>query len=410
VSWLDPILPRHCPTLGYGAYVAYLKGCLSGKAEEASQLKAIWSPFFEGCQVIPTPNGREALWCFLEHAGLQAGDEVLVAAYNYFVVVQILVQRGLVPVFVDIEEDTLCMDPEDLKRKISDKSRLVLATHMFGNPANIEAINAICEENELMLFEDCAHAVGTQFGAQHAGSWGQGALFSFGVYKSVNAFGGGMLVIADTPQSPQIPLETPSYVPRLQGLNESLIRCVVSGLLGPKLHTWVFQPGLAAMEYIYPTVAQKVDPVRNDPDYRFVPGRRASFRPFMTEMLALQLDELESTVEKRRAIVQQVKSELADVDDITFLNEGKHGRANYSYFGVHVPDSDAMAEHLQSQRILSCAHEFYDCSTLPQFSDHHSHCPVAARVNQRLIRLPSYASMGQRDVARLVAGLRTGLA
>ena len=97
------------------------------------------------------------------------------------------------PIFVDVDPKTLCMDKNDLASKITSKSRLVVATHMYGHPANMTAIQAICREEKILLFEDCAHGVGSTHDGRSVGSFGDAALFSFGINKLVSALGGGCL-------------------------------------------------------------------------------------------------------------------------------------------------------------------------------------------------------------------------
>ncbi|HKP76838.1 MAG TPA: DegT/DnrJ/EryC1/StrS family aminotransferase, partial [Longimicrobiaceae bacterium] len=91
--------------------------------------------------LLPTPTGRHALWYFLElcRDRLAPGDEVVVAGYNFYVVVRVLLQWGLKPVFADVEPGTLCLDPEALAARTTGRTRMVVVTHMFGHPADNRA-------------------------------------------------------------------------------------------------------------------------------------------------------------------------------------------------------------------------------------------------------------------------------
>ena len=192
------ILPRHSSCLDLRNYLIYLSSIIVPFGNRSLHMENVWEPLLGPCHITPTPTGRHALWYYLDVAGLKKGDEVLVSAYNFYIVIQLLVQRGLVPKFVDIDPETLCMAPDDLAKKITDKSRLVLVTHMFGNPADINKIALICKDNNILLFEDCAHGIGSYCGEEHVGTESDGSLFSFGIYKIINSFGGGMLVLKNS--------------------------------------------------------------------------------------------------------------------------------------------------------------------------------------------------------------------
>ena len=80
-----------------------------------------------------------------------ASPTILIAAYNYYVVVRLLIQKGMRCVFVDIDPTTLTIDPDDLARKITPASKLVVVTHMFGIPADLETIKRICDDHGLLI-------------------------------------------------------------------------------------------------------------------------------------------------------------------------------------------------------------------------------------------------------------------
>ncbi len=404
-----PVIPRHVPSLNAGDYAAYARPRRPGRADQAEALEALWRSRLGPCRIVPTPTGRQALWEFLDRAGLQDGDEVLVAAYNFYVIVRILLQRQLVPVFVDIEPDTLCMDPADLARKVTTRSRLVLVTHLFGNPADLARITAVCRPHGLLLFEDCAHAVGTMCGGAHAGSRSDGALFSFGIYKIVNTFGGGMLAL---PQGSRAAGQGGARPPAARGpaaFLDTFVRCAVSWLLRPRWHTAILYPVMKFAERFLPGLHRLVYPSGNDPAYRFRLGDRAPFQPFMTAMMARQLGRLERQIERRRDIAARLKTLLVDVPQVRPLNEDRHGRSNLSYLGCYVPDPEASAAYLEREGLLANPHEYYECSSLPQFSEHATPCERAAYAAKHLLRLPNSPAMSDVDVSRLAAALRASV-
>ena len=403
------VLPIHAPSLEWGDYWLYLRSPFTPTRDQALSLNEVWEPLLGPRQIIPTPTGRQALWEFLQLADLREGDEVLVSAYNFYVIVQMLIQRKLVPVFVDIDPETLCMDPKDLLNKLTDRSRLVIVTHLFGHPTDLDRIALVCQEHQLLLFEDCAHAVGTRCGLEHVGTLGDGALFSFGIYKTINTFGGGMLVLRPSSRVQFLQPVISEGAAGLTSAADHVIRCVLSVLLTPRLHTLILYPLMRFAKRFLPGLYELVYPSKNNPNYVFRTGDRAPFKLYMTRMIERQLDALELRIARRRAIIYEIKTRLSGLQEIRVLDEDKHGRANGAYFGLYVPDPEGLARHLETQGILSNPHEYYDCSQLPQFSAYRADCEEAAYAAEHLLRIPNFPSLRDGEVERIVESIRTHL-
>jgi len=138
-------------------------------------------------------SGRSALMAILNSLGLEDNDEVLLQAFTCNTAVNPIIGAGFKPVFVDID-DTLNLDLEDLKRKITSRSKAVMVQHNFGWPAKIEEISKIAKENNLFLIEDCAHSLGANYKGKLCGTFGEAAFFSLGRDKIISSIFGGMAV------------------------------------------------------------------------------------------------------------------------------------------------------------------------------------------------------------------------
>ena len=99
--------------------------------------------------------------------------------------------------FADVDPATFCMDPAALERAITDKTRAVVPTHLYGLPCDMDAILDIAGRHNLAVIEDCAHALGASYRGRPVGTFGDGALFSFQTLKPLNCYGGGMAVVRD---------------------------------------------------------------------------------------------------------------------------------------------------------------------------------------------------------------------
>jgi dTDP-4-amino-4,6-dideoxygalactose transaminase len=126
--------------------------------------------------------------------GLQPGDEVIVPAMTFCATIHAVIHAGAVPVLVDVEPDTFNMDPEQLRRKISPRTRAIMPVHFAGRACNMHALAAIAREHGLKIIEDCAHAIETEFHGQKTGTFGDCGVLSFYSTKNIVTGEGGMVL------------------------------------------------------------------------------------------------------------------------------------------------------------------------------------------------------------------------
>jgi dTDP-4-amino-4,6-dideoxygalactose transaminase len=127
-------------------------------------------------------------------AGLQAGDEVITTAMTFAATVNAIIHAGATPVLVDSEPETMNIDPEQVERKISGKTRAILPVHFAGRPCNMDALCDLARRHGLNIIEDCAHAIETEYRSQKAGTFGNFGCFSFYVTKNLITGEGGMVL------------------------------------------------------------------------------------------------------------------------------------------------------------------------------------------------------------------------
>lgn len=142
-------------------------------------------------------SARSAEMEILKMAAIENRDEVLVQAFTCVAVPNSVLWVGAKPVFVDIDH-TFNMDVEDLEKKITPRSRAIIVQYTFGIPANIKKIKEMAQKHQLLLIEDCAHALGATVDGKLVGNFGDGAFFSFGRDKIISSVFGGMAVIKNT--------------------------------------------------------------------------------------------------------------------------------------------------------------------------------------------------------------------
>ena len=139
-------------------------------------------------------NGTVALHLALVALGIGQGDEVIVPTFTYIASVNAILYCGATPVFVDSLKDTWQVDPEDISKKITKKTKAIMIVHLYGQSCDMDSICKIARNNDLFLVEDCAEAFGTYYKGQHVGSFGDVSTYSFFGNKTITAGEGGMVV------------------------------------------------------------------------------------------------------------------------------------------------------------------------------------------------------------------------
>ena len=147
--------------------------------------------------VLATTSGTASLLLGLLAAGIGEGDEVLVPGYTYVATIGAIVHARAVPVLVEVD-DTLTLDPEDLRRKITNKTRAIVAVHMLGAPCDMDAIGSIAQDHGLVVIEDVCQAAGGTYRGARLGTLGTVGAFSLNRQKILSAGEGGLLVTDDT--------------------------------------------------------------------------------------------------------------------------------------------------------------------------------------------------------------------
>ena len=143
---------------------------------------------------VGVANGTDALQIALRALGLQPGDEVITTPFSFYSAAEVVADLGAVPVFVDIEEDTFNICPKQVEAAITSKTRVLIPVHIFGLPANMDALRSIAQKHNLLIIEDCAQAWGATQDGRAAGSMSEAGTFSFFPTKNLGACGEGGLI------------------------------------------------------------------------------------------------------------------------------------------------------------------------------------------------------------------------
>jgi dTDP-4-amino-4,6-dideoxygalactose transaminase len=145
---------------------------------------------------LATSSGTSALLVSLIALGLKPGDEVIVPAYTFVATYSACIFAGLVPVLAEIDE-SLSLDPDDIEKRITPRTKAILPVHMLGNPCNMDEIMKIAGKHNLLVLEDSCQATGASYKGKKVGTIGNIGAFSLNVFKTINSGDGGLVVTND---------------------------------------------------------------------------------------------------------------------------------------------------------------------------------------------------------------------
>lgn len=143
---------------------------------------------------LATNSGTAALHSAVAAAGAGPGDEVIVPAYTYLASASCILHNGAKPVFADVDAQTFTLDPEDVKKRITQRTRAIMVVHIHGHPAPMDELCEIAREHDLVVIEDCAQANGAEYRGKKVGGIGDIGCMSFQASKQLACGEGGMLV------------------------------------------------------------------------------------------------------------------------------------------------------------------------------------------------------------------------
>lgn len=155
--------------------------------------------------VIPCANGTDALQIALMALGLQPGDEVITPSFTFIATTEVIALLKLTPVFVDVDKETFCIDPKEIEKAITPKTKAIVPVHLYGQCCDMDAIMKIAEKHNLFVVEDNAQAIGADFTfndgtVKKAGTIGHIGCTSFYPSKNLGAFGDGGAIFTDDDQ------------------------------------------------------------------------------------------------------------------------------------------------------------------------------------------------------------------
>lgn len=168
------------------------------KGQENYRFERKFGEFIGSKNILALNSGTDALVVGMLSLGIKNGDEIIVPSHTATATISAIVAVGAVPVFVDIELNYFTLDSLKIKKLISEKTKAIIAVHIYGLPCDINSLLKICADNGIFLIEDCAQSCGAEYEGKKVGNFGDIAAFSFYPTKNLGAVGdAGALVFKD---------------------------------------------------------------------------------------------------------------------------------------------------------------------------------------------------------------------
>jgi dTDP-4-amino-4,6-dideoxygalactose transaminase len=324
--------------------------------------------YLGAAHVVAVNSGTSALLLALEALELSAGDEVIVPSLTFVASVQAIVSAGAVPVFCDVQPDTLNMDPADALARITPRTRAIMPVHYGGLPCDMDVLLPAAHAGGLRIVEDAAHAFGSSYRGRRIGSFGDITCFSFDPIKNITCGEGGAVATSD-----------PAVI-------ESMSR---RRLLGIDNDTW--------------------SRYRNERNwyYEVVSGGHRYHLSNINAAIGLaQLKRVDDFRVRKQAIVSGYDDAFQDQRGLALLQ--RHTTETFPFFYVvRVLDGrrDAMMAHLKSEGIATGVH-YIPNHLQPAFRAFRTPLPVTERMYEEMLTLPLFYEMDDAQVARVIEGVR----
>jgi perosamine synthetase len=299
-----------------------------------------------------------------------AGGEVITTSMTFVSSNHAILYNGGIPVFADIEPDTLNLDVESIERNLTDQTRAILVVHYGGHPCDMDPILELARAHNIPVVEDAAHGCGGYYRNRHLGSLGTIGTFSFHAVKNLATGDGGMITLAD-----------PENDRRLRRLR----------WVGIDKDTW--NRSEVDRKYSWYYTVQEL-------------GFKYHMNDIAAALGLVQLEKLERANARRREIVAYYNDRFNDLDWLELPVEKSYAKSALHNYVAKLDRRDDLIAHLRERRISAGVHYFPN-HLYEMYREFKADVPVTETVWRRLVTLPLYPGMTYDDVERVVAGVRS---
>lgn len=327
-------------------------------------------------------NGSDALVMALKACGVKAGDEVITSAMSYIATAEAIVAAGAIPVFADCTKDTYLLDPIEVEKRITSKTKAIIPVHLYGQCADMDVINEMARKHGLKVVEDAAQAAGAEYKEKRAGSLGDVGCISFFPTKNLGGAGdGGMIVTNDESICRQC----------------RALRVHGSGLDG--MYTYGLQNEITSLE-------ENMDFHGNLPKYyNFVNGYNSRLDAIQAAILNVKLQYLDKWNERRRAVAGQYDSGINN-PLVKKPQVSEYNAPIYYIYTLAVENRDGFRKYLEDNGIKSGVYfpvPFHLQKVFGYLGYKKGDMPNAEFVSEHTLVLPMFPELAQEEIDKVIS-------
>jgi perosamine synthetase len=324
--------------------------------------------YLEAKNVIAVNTGTTALHLALDAFGVEAGDEVIVPSLTFCASIQVITALGAKPVFCEINPDNLNMDIDDVKNKITSKTKAIMPVHYCGQACDMDALIEISKNQKIFIIEDAAHAFGSSYKGKKIGSFGEAACFSFDPIKNLTCGEGGAVVLSDD-------------------VVAELIR--TKRILGIDKDTWHRYRNERA--WFYEVTMQ---------------GYRYHMSNINAAIGIAQFQKLDLFIQRKKEIVQKYNDDFAKITGLKILRWNLKETAPFTYIlRVLNGAREDLIEFLKAKCIGTGIH-YIPNHLQPFFKQFSMSLPVTEQIGEEILTLPLYYDMTDEQVSTVIEAVR----
>jgi len=349
-------------------------------------------------------SGKIALYLSIKALKLEKDAEIIVPAFTVPEVVSMVLCAELKPVFVDIEKDSFNIDPKKIEEKISAKTKAILLTHLYGEPADIKEIQKIAMRHKLKIIEDCAQACGAEYNGIKTGNFGDVGYFSFGLVKNLNTLGGGMVLSNNKKLIEEIKNETRKFSnqKRLFLIKEFFFATVLWILTSRIVFSLIVWPLLRFIKIFKKDFMNKAFELKEEElSIKEIPQHYKKWFSNLQALIGLiQLRGLEKNNDKRIENTKFLMQELKEIKMLKLPIERRGIKSIYPFLTVRflAEKRDKLIGELFKKGIDCTKGNLRACNKMYLFSEFSARCHNAESVEKEVLYLPVHSSLKEKDM------------
>jgi len=375
------------------------------------RLESAFAAYMGSSHAVAFPLARSAVHHALKSRGFPEGSLVIMPPITIKPMMDAVVHLGLRPVFVDIEPRTLCFDPEQLEAAVGPDTKAILITYLFGVTPDITRLMDICRRHDLFVIEDFSHNLNAAFQGQKLGTFGDVGIYSMSPTKTLDAYGGSLLITNDDRIATDLRAVKTDLVPQsAAAVRAKIFRDLVWNIASHRfIWTIATFPFVRLLRRLNPALEAKVTGARLGLQAASQLGPEFSER--MSERQARVALELLGNVEDAdRLRIANTLAVRASLDGDPYPVALAEAYNVYWQCLIFCNDPDSVTQILARHGVDAATTNLSLVAALGIYPDFERHCPIAQYITQNALFVPVYPSLRQRDMGRVKRALAIAMA